>query len=55
MDVCTWTLNNYDEEDTWETSCERSFILLEGIPSENYMKYCCYCGKPIKEVIIEEY
>ena len=44
---CTWT---YDEDlDTWDTECGESFVVTNGTPAENSMRFCCYCGKPIKE------
>ena len=45
---CDWTQEDEDS-DTWVTSCGKLFDLYEGAPSENKMKYCCYCGNEIKE------
>lgn len=42
---CTWTETEY----YWETSCCEVFIICEGTPKENRMKYCPYCGKVIEE------
>jgi len=47
--VCTWEDNG---EDAWETSCGEAFVLNEDGPTENGMKYCCYCGKPLREMLI---
>ena len=44
---CIW---HDDEEGNWSTACEQLFILAEGTPKENKMKYCCFCGKLIQEV-----
>ena len=43
--ACTWkyTADNFGE-DIWETDCGESFVLIEGMPSDNKMKFCCYCG-----------
>jgi len=48
--ACIWEYNS-DKfgEDTWQTSCGNSFILLEGVPNDNKMKYCCYCGGALTE------
>jgi len=42
---CIWS----EEEDAWMTSCDKAFSIVEGTPSDNGMKYCCYCGKNILE------
>ena len=47
MNECKWT---EDFEGNWETSCDNMFTLNAGTPSDNGMKYCCYCGKPLREV-----
>ena len=42
---CLWT---YDEDyDCYNTDCGESFVVLEGTPEENHMKYCVYCGKEL--------
>ena len=46
MNSCTWTEN---VDGNWETSCGEIFVLEDGTPSENSMKYCCYCGASLKE------
>lgn len=47
-DTCAWAQAD-SETDLWETTCKRAFRLDEGTPSENYMKFCCYCGKTLVE------
>lgn len=47
--VCTWTETDPDFC-YWATDCSGAFSVTEGKPSENNMKFCCYCGKPLKEV-----
>lgn len=46
--ACNW---NQDGEgcDTWASDCGQYFTLNEGTPTENKMKFCCYCGKPLTE------
>lgn len=29
------------------TDCGESFDITEGTPTENHMRFCCYCGKPL--------
>ena len=46
--LCNWA--QYDDEyGSWETNCGQAFVLDEGTPSENTMKFCCYCGRPLTE------
>jgi hypothetical protein len=53
---CRWLQEGDEESDTWAASCgrHRYFSLNEGTPKNNHMKHCCYCGKPLVEVPIEE-
>jgi len=46
MKTCLWSQDNFC--DYWDTSCGNRFILLEGDPLENKMKFCPYCGAYIK-------
>jgi hypothetical protein len=45
---CTW---EWLEQDVWATSCTNLFVLNDGTPADNKMKYCCYCGKELKLAI----
>jgi ribosomal protein L24E len=49
---CRWTLE--PESESWEAGCGGTFILNEGTPSQNNMSYCCFCGKPLQEIILSE-
>jgi len=49
--VCHWTAHPVDASGFWETDCNEAFGLNEGTPSNNGMKFCCYCGKKLVEVI----
>jgi len=49
--VCDWTLDN-PEHDVWATSCDELFIIIDGSPTDNKMKFCPYCGKSIKETAV---
>jgi len=50
---CTWIWEEegttWEEEGAWNTSCAHQFVVNNGTPSENYMVYCCYCGRKLKE------
>lgn len=44
---CKWRA---DDEGTWSTACGNAFCFIEGTPSENYSKFCAYCGGNLVEV-----
>jgi|WetSurMetagenome_2_1015567.scaffolds.fasta_scaffold328114_2 hypothetical protein len=46
---CVWSR----EEITgcFDTSCGQAFVLNDGTLVENGMRFCCYCGKTIVEVV----
>jgi hypothetical protein len=43
---CQW---QQDPDGDWDTACGHRFIILAGTPTENDMRFCCYCGKPLKD------
>ena len=43
---CVW---KYDWDDQWETNCSHRFEFVDGTPTENKMKFCCYCGGKLVE------
>jgi hypothetical protein len=45
MKQCEWE----DDDDCWATSCGQLFVINDGTPSQNGMKYCCYCGGELVE------
>jgi hypothetical protein len=47
MGECEW---KEDEDGNYETSCDDAFVLTEGTPEDNNMKYCPMCGKTIKTI-----
>ena len=55
MTACIWTQQGDDENDTYETSCGEMHSITEGTPEENKFKFCCYCGKPLKQSLIPPY
>lgn len=44
--ACKWSRSTPEDKgsDCWETGCGNSFILNDGTPHENNIKFCCYCG-----------
>ncbi len=45
MEECAWV----EEDGDWDTDCGHVFMINEGTPEENEMKFCCYCGKRIAQ------
>lgn len=43
---CTW---ERDDEGNWDTGCGERFCLNDGTPSENSMRFCCYCGGKLRD------
>jgi hypothetical protein len=43
---CGWRV---DEEGTWNTDCDNLFVIIEGTPQENDMRFCPYCGGSLVE------
>lgn len=50
---CAWTQENDEGSDSWSTKCGNLFCLTEGSPTENKMRFCCYCGKALREFRFE--
>jgi hypothetical protein len=52
-DVCEWlSTEDFDGDPFYETNCGESFCFIEGDVKYNGIKYCPYCGRPIR--VIEE-
>jgi len=47
---CVWQVADA-EYSHWETGCNNAFIIIDGTAYENGMRFCCYCGKPLIEVV----
>ena len=45
--LCVWS---EDEDGNWITTCGQMFVFTAEGPSGNGMKFCCYCGAPLKEL-----
>lgn len=46
MSDCKWKENS---DGYYETDCGNSFVLMDDTPSDNGMKFCCYCGCALQE------
>lgn len=51
---CQWRYDDLFIKDHWSTSCGQEMIFPNGKPTENDMRYCCYCGKLLVEYIPED-
>jgi len=54
VEKCEWTDDGSTDlfsSGTFITDCGQYFTIIEGTPTENGFKYCCYCGSPIEEVL----
>lgn len=41
---CEWT---QDSDGTWNTECGQLFIVNDGTPEDNNMKFCAFCGEKL--------
>lgn len=48
---CEWEA---DTDGVWNTTCGKSFVLNDGGPIENDMRFCCYCGLALDQLPFEE-
>ena len=46
-EVCEWREDAIDG--CWNTTCGNAFVLNDGKPSDNEMRFCGYCGKHLVE------
>lgn len=51
---CAWSQDGDYDGDMWATGCGNYFILTDGTPAENDMRFCCYCGKSLETIPYEE-
>jgi hypothetical protein len=51
---CQWTQeDDWDNSSIYSTDCGDAFSITEETPFSNGMKFCCYCGKPLIQVLFE--
>lgn len=48
-ETCSWIQEDDPEICYWKTGCGNSFYFTDGTPADNRMKFCCYCGKLLKQ------
>ncbi len=46
--ICKWT---HDDDGIWNSACGKAFVLNDGTPAENSMKFCHACGKPLRALL----
>ena len=46
MPNCKW---KPDKDGIYDTGCGNRYVIMEGTPKDNHMKYCTYCGKQLDE------
>lgn len=51
--ACAWTQE--EDEGAWATDCGELFVLNDGVPSENRMRFCCYCGGALTELLVADF
>ena len=44
---CRW---EQDMDGNWQTGCDNMFVLNDGTPTVNGMKFCAYCGHRLEEM-----
>lgn len=46
---CTWTKDpDFEMGDTYDSSCGEKWSFIDGGPTENRVRFCQGCGKPVK-------
>lgn len=51
--TCAWS-GEGDGSNLWGSGCGEVFLLNEGTPTDNGMKWCCFCGRKLAAFIGEE-
>jgi hypothetical protein len=44
---CVWMIDDWDYDSEARTSCKHGFC-FETEPPHDWLKFCCYCGKPVQ-------
>ena len=52
IEKCSWVQDG--DGGPYATDCSHYFSVNEGTLAENEMAFCCYCGRPVDEVLYEE-
>ena len=47
--TCTWSKDpDFEMGDTYDSSCGEKWSFIDGGPTENRVRFCQGCGKPVK-------
>ena len=50
---CTWAAQ--EDGEFWNASCGHDFTVIDGdTPTAHEMRFCCFCGKRLVEVMFVE-
>ena len=53
-DTCEWSKEDEDNNSYYETECGNAFECMHGDYQHNHFLYCPFCGRHIKDKIIED-
>lgn len=51
---CHWLQQDNEYSDVWLACDNKLFCVNNGLPSENDMRFCPYCGKNLNEITYKE-
>lgn len=51
---CHWLQQDDEFSDVWLACDNKLFCVINGLPSENDMRFCPYCGKNLNEITYKE-
>ena len=51
--TCNWFQDSEDQSDLYDTTCGNRYFIIDGTPTDNGFLFCCYCGKPLTQTLIE--
>jgi len=53
-EACQWTQDDdWENSSDYKTKCGELFSITEDTPYDHGMKFCCYCGKRLVQVLFE--
>lgn len=45
---CVWRIDGDEwDAEAYDTSCGNKYVIMNGTPADNNMKFCVYCGKKL--------
>ena len=51
---CHWTQDDdWDNSSTYHTDCGEAFDIINETPDSNGMKFCCYCGRHLIQILFD--